>query len=54
MVGYSIKTRITISLRLGKPRGFGFVVMADAEGVQKVLDASPHFLEGKLVSDKLN
>jgi len=43
-----------IETLLGKPRGFGFVIMTDQESMQKVIDASPHYLEGKLVSRELN
>jgi hypothetical protein len=44
-------SKLTHLLSIGKPRGFGFVIMAEMQGIQSVLDASPHFLEGKLVGD---
>lgn len=33
----------------GKSRGFGFITYKDPKAVEKVLEAKPHTLDGKLV-----
>lgn len=36
----------------GKTRGFGFLIMLDNQGVEKVLDSAPHYIMGQLIQLK--